>query len=244
MADEDVRVVVLKGDGRHFSSGHDLGTPEQEADIEARGLTQWVGMDWYEAFRWYNLDNTVKWAQPAEAHDRDGARLLHLRRLDDRGVDGPHLAAPSARFLASLFETFTVPWDIHPRKAKELLFESRFIDAEEACEMGLVNRVCAEDELERETMAYAERVAENDPVVLRMGKLAVNKAQDAMGYSANVEAAFADYLVTHEIRGSSSRVEGNRRLVGVDLALRGQRGGRAGQSPADVGGASEAGEDA
>ena len=61
MADEDVRVVVLKGDGKHFSSGHDLGTPEQQADVEARGLTQWVGMDWYEAFRWYNLDNTVKW---------------------------------------------------------------------------------------------------------------------------------------------------------------------------------------
>ena len=80
--------------------------------------------------------------------------------------------------------------------------------------------------------------------MLRLGKLAVNKAQDAMGYSANVEASFADYLVVREIRGSSSRVDGDRRLVGVDLALRGQRGGRAGQTPADAAETSEAGEDA
>jgi hypothetical protein len=65
-----------------------------------------------------------------------------------------------------------------------------------------------------------------------------------MGYSANVEAAFADYLVVREIRGSSSRVDGNRRLVGVDLALRGQRGGRAGQTPAGGTDVSGAGEDA
>lgn len=244
MADEDVRVVVLKGDGRHFSSGHDLGTPEQQADIEARGLTQWVGMEWYEAFRWYNLDNTVKWRNLP----KPTIAMVHGYCIFGGWMIAAAMdlifAAPSARFLASLFETFTVPWDIHPRKAKELLFESRFIDAEEARELGLVNRVYTEDELERETMAYAERIAENDPAVLRLGKLAVNKAQDAMGYSANVEAAFADYLVVREIRGSSSRVDGNRRLVGVDLALRGQRGGRAGQTPAGETDASEAREDA
>ncbi len=232
MADDRVRVAVLRGAGRHFSSGHDLGTPEQQADLEARGLTEWVGLDWYEAFRWYNLDNTVKWRNLP----KPTIAMVHGYCIFGGWMIAAAMdlifAAPSARFLASLFETFTVPWDIHPRKAKELLFESRFIDAEEARELGLVNRVYPDADLERETLAYAERVAENDPTALRMGKLAVNKAQDAMGYSANVEAAFADYLVARGIRGGA-RVEGGRRLEGVDLALRGQRGGRPGQTPTD-----------
>ena len=41
--------------------------------------------------------------------------------------------------------------------------------------------------LEKETLAYAERVAENDPTVLRLSKLAINKAQDLQGYSVGVE---------------------------------------------------------
>ena len=36
-ADRSVRVVVVRGQGDHFSAGHDLGTPEQIADLEMRG---------------------------------------------------------------------------------------------------------------------------------------------------------------------------------------------------------------
>ena len=136
-------------------------------------------------------------------------------------------ASADARFLASQFEYFSVPWDIHPRKAKELVFESRFLDAEEARADGLVNRVYPAELLENETLAYAERVGENDPTVLRLSKLAINKAQDLQGYSIGVEGAFADYLVTAQARGNA-RVDGRARLAGVDLALRGERGERPG----------------
>ena len=49
--DQAIRVVVVRGAGEHFSSGHDLGTPEQKAEVEARRLVEWQGLDWYEAFR-------------------------------------------------------------------------------------------------------------------------------------------------------------------------------------------------
>ena len=91
-------------------------------------------------------------------------------------------AAEDAMFLRSNHQYFSAPWDIHPRKAKELLYEARFIDGREAQELGLVNRVYPADELEVETMAYANRVAENDPFQLRMTKLAVNQAQEAQGF--------------------------------------------------------------
>jgi hypothetical protein len=94
-----------------------------------------------------------------------------------------------------------------------------------------VSRVFAPADLERETLAYAQRCAENSHYSLRMSKLAVNKTQDAQGYSSAVEAAFADYLVSANPRGGrpdGGRVPGVRRLGGVDLALRGQKGQRPG----------------
>ena len=228
-ADDSIRVVVLRGAGEHFSSGHDLGTAEQKADIERRGLTEWQGLDWYDAFRKYNLDVTVKWRNLP----KPTIAMVHGYCIFGGWMIAAAMdlifAAPDARFLASLFETFTVPWDISPRKAKELLFESRFIDAQEARELGFVNRIYSREKLESETLAYANRVAENHPAVLRLAKLAVNKCQDLQGYSAGVEGAFADYLVLRETRGDS-RVEGAQRLGGVELALRGERGERPGQS--------------
>ena len=38
--DDDVRVIVVKGEGEHFSSGHDLGTPEMNADRDAKGIPE------------------------------------------------------------------------------------------------------------------------------------------------------------------------------------------------------------
>ena len=38
-------------------------------------------------------------------------------------------AADDAMFLPTNFQYFSVPWDLHARKAKEVLFESRFVDA-------------------------------------------------------------------------------------------------------------------
>jgi enoyl-CoA hydratase/carnithine racemase len=66
-------------------------------------------------------------------------------------------ASPDALFLAGLLEYFSIPWDVHPRKAKELVFESRFITAEEAHEIGFVNRIYPSVELRRETLAFATR---------------------------------------------------------------------------------------
>jgi enoyl-CoA hydratase len=223
MLDEAVRVVVVQGAGDHFSSGHDLGTPEQLEDQQARGIPE-RGLRFYEIFRKYNLDYTLKWRnlpKPTIAMVR--GYCIFGGWMIAAAMDLV-FASPDARFLAGLVEYFSVPWDIHPRKAKELIFESRFIDAEEARDLGFVNRVYPSDDLEHETLAYARRVAENGHVLLRMAKLAINKAQDAQGFSASMEAAFADFLVLAQT-GGPGREKGERRLGPVDLALRRLRSG-------------------
>ena len=52
-----------------------------------------------------------------------------------------------------------------------------------------MNRVVAADTLEDEVIAYAERIARNDPFQLRMIKLAVNQMQDGQGFHAHITAA-------------------------------------------------------
>ena len=105
-------------------------------------------------------------------------------------------AAEDAMFLPTNFQYFSVPWDLHVRKAKEILFESRFIDAHEAEELGFVNRVVARERLDEEAMAYATRVAANDPFQLRMIKLAINQAQDAQGFTQHIYGAHALHMLS------------------------------------------------
>ena len=69
-------------------------------------------------------------------------------------------AAEDAQFLASNFQYFSVPWDIGARKAKELLFEARFISGVEAHELGLVNRVVPGDRLLDEARGFVRGLAE------------------------------------------------------------------------------------
>ena len=160
VADRDVRVVVVCGEGEHFSAGHDLGTPEQIADYEQRGIGP-VGIGEYEAFRKYNLDLTLKWRnlpKPTIAMVR--GYCIYGGWMIAAAMD-VIFASPDARFLAGQVEYFSVPFDVGFRKAKELLFENRFIDAEEARALGFVNRVFPADQLEAETLAWASRVAES-----------------------------------------------------------------------------------
>jgi enoyl-CoA hydratase len=223
--DRAIRVVVVCGEGDHFSAGHDLGTPEQREDVAARGTPN-VGIEEYEAFRKYNLDLTLKWRnlpKPTIAMVR--GYCIYGGWMIAAAMDLV-FASPDARFLAGQVEYLSVPFDVGFRKAKELLFESRFLEAEEARQLGFVNRVYPAEALERETLAFAGRVAEQGYGTLRMAKLAVNKMQDQVGFSAAMEAAFADFLVTTRMGGHPRALPEKRRLPGVELALRGTDGKR------------------
>ena len=228
-ADEAVQVIIVRGAGGNFSSGHDLGTPEQSEARKAKGIGD-AGIDFYNNFKHYNLDLLLKWRN---------ARKPTIAMVEGYCVFAGWMmaacvdivfAAKDALFLPALLEYFSLPYDIGTRKAKELMFESRFLTADEAMECGFVNRVYDLADLERETVNYALRVAENAPMNVRMAKVAANKSQDLMGYTASLESGLSDYMLMMTNQGSG-RVQGMRRLGGVDLAVRGLKGERAGLTP-------------
>jgi enoyl-CoA hydratase len=226
-ADEDVRVVLVRGSGGVFSTGHDLGTPEGMAYRQALGAKP--GIQTYDQFKKYNLDLLLKWRNfPKPTVAMVEGYCIYAGWMLAAAMDVV-FAAETAEFLGGFVEYNTIPWDIGVRRAKELLFESRFITAEEAAHYGLVNRVLAPADLERETFAWARRVAENSPEALRMAKIQMNKAQDAQGFTNAVEDSLGDYQAMMHMPGLQMRLEGERRLATVDLAVKGRRKERFGQ---------------
>ena len=59
-------------------------------------------------------------------------------------------------------------------KAKELIFTGRRVDAQEALEIGLVNRICEQSELLDECMKMASMICETGPVAIEQAKYAIN----------------------------------------------------------------------
>ena len=228
-ADDAVRVVILRGSGGVFSTGHDLGTPEGMAYRDALGAKP--GIETYDQFKKYNLDLLVGWRNfPKPTIAMVEGYCIYAGWMLAAAMDIV-FAAEDAQFLAGVVEYMSIPWDIGVRRAKELCFESRFITAREAADYGFVNRVLAPADLERETFDFARRVAQNSPEVLRFSKIHANKAQDAQGFSNALEDSLGDYQAMMYLPGSNLRMEGERRLLAVDLALQGRRGERPGQSP-------------
>jgi enoyl-CoA hydratase len=206
--DSSVKVIVLAGAGDHFSAGHDLGTPEEAAD---RDTFQWgpgvlgrVNRSWH-----LYVDVSLRW--------RD-VRKPTIASVQGYCIFGGFLiascmdiiiASDDAMFLPSHLQLHTAPWDLGIRNAKKVLFENRFIHADEAQRMGLVSEVVPRADLEAATMAQAERWAANDLLTLRMLKQSINLAQDAMGYRTALHAAHSNYMIT-ELAISSDQVRANR----------------------------------
>jgi enoyl-CoA hydratase len=193
--DPDVGVIVLLGAGDHFSAGHDLGTPEELEDRKERPYAEGL-RGRYERSWELNIDPTLRWRNvPKPTIAAVQGYCIFAGWMISSAMDLV-FAADDAMFLPTNFQYFSVPWDVHARRVKEVLFESRFLDAHEAWELGFVNRVLPRERLEDEVMAYARRVAENDPFQLRMIKLAINQSLDAQGYTQHIYGAHALHMLS------------------------------------------------
>ncbi|MFC2005354.1 enoyl-CoA hydratase-related protein [Chloroflexota bacterium] len=226
VADDEVRIIVLSGEGDHFSAGHDLSTQEELADRQERGFPA-DGEGSYKRRRNLFFEKTLRWRnleKPTVAMVQ--GYCIFGGWMIAAAMDIIY-ASEDAIFLPSHFQYFSTPWDIGPRKAKEILFEHRFITAQEAYEQHFVNYVYPRDRLEEETLAYANRVAEHDPFRVRLTKSSINHMMDTMGFTAELEAAYQTYFVLRYLEENPRIVEGSKGkplegkgIAQADVALR------------------------
>ena len=181
-ADPDVRVVVIAGAGRAFCAGYDLA--------EAAPGTAW---EWREVLARDVEATLAVWrcTKPviAQVHGFALAGGLELAMACDLVVasDEARLGEPEIRF-GSAPVTLLMPFLIGQKATRELLFIGDLIDAAEAKRIGLVNRVVPLDQLAAEVDALAGTLARVEPDVMAPTKLMLNRAMEAAGFLAAVEA--------------------------------------------------------
>ncbi len=221
--DKDVRVIVLKANGPHFSAGHDIARDEtyaakvQEAlgDLETRGLYQlhnWEGK--------YYLGFCRKWRdipKPSIAAVQGAciAAGLMLAWPCDLiiAAENAKFSDPVALMGIGGVEYHGHTWEFGPRKAKEMLFTASSITAAEAAQLGMVNKVVPLEKLEEEAMAMANRIAQMHPFALMMAKRAVNQTLDVMGQYAALQSVFDIHQLGH---GSALAQTGEAVVMGLD----------------------------
>jgi len=188
-ADREVAVAVLKGNGPVFCSGHDLNemvgaTPEslrQEFELCA------VLMQTIQAI-----------PQPviAQVHGVATAAGCQLVATCDLAVaaDDARFATPGVKIgLFCSTPMVALSRAVGRKRALEMLLTGDWVSAEEAVRIGLINRAVPAAELERETGALAEKIAQASRYVVGIGKQAfyrqIDLPQDqAYAYAANVMA--------------------------------------------------------
>ena len=224
-ADDEVRVVILGGSGTMFSSGHDMGSaeamteyspgPGQHPTGAVNGGTR-AGLEHRMLQEWhYFFENTRRWRNlrkitVAQVHGPVYAAGLMLMWCCDLIV-----AAEGTRFADVVgtrlgmcgVEYFAHPWELGPRRAKELMLTGDSIDVDEAYRIGMVTKVFPERELAEKTLEFARRIARLPTVTALLVKEAVNQSVDNQGFQNALTACFSLHQMNHahwaEVTGGS-----------------------------------------
>ena len=210
--DDEVKVIVLGGNGKHFCAGHDIGTPGRDIDesFERKAVMWWdhVGKEGVDSRfaresevylgmcrRWRELPKpTIAMVQGACIA---GGLMLAWSCDFIVASDDAFFSDPVVKMGIPGVEYFAHPWVTNPRAAKEMLFTGGRFSAEQAERWGMVNHVVRRDDLETETLALAGRIAEMPRLGLALAKKAVNQAEDLMGMRAGMDSVFGLHHAAH-----------------------------------------------
>ena len=190
-ADYDIKVVVIKANGKGFCSGH-VGTgdyPEFKENLERTGTT-WTGQS--TLF----LDPVLRlWEFPkptiAAVHGYAAGGGSYWALLPDITIASPDawFQMPHVHLMGLPgAETMIEPWlFMNWKRTYEYLYTKPRLTAAEALDFGLVNRVVERDKLEAEAQALATEIATAPLTALRATKLMVRRAWELMGMRAHLQ---------------------------------------------------------
>jgi len=218
-ADDAVRVVVLAGAGRHFSSGHDLKALVGEAEPD----------------HWRKLRDTPegKFRHEQVMYVERCRKIHDFRKPTIAAVQGKCVAAglmlacmcdlivaaddatfsnPVLRMTGAGVELLVEPWELGIRKAKEFLLAAEELDAAEAWRLGLVNKVVPRDELMARTHQLAARIAEVPAITAQVVKASLNHVGELMGKQASWKYHFMAHQWTHNTATALGALEERKKL--------------------------------
>lgn len=217
--DPAVKVIVLRANGKHFSAGHDIGTPERDFDTFypntavlhwdhtdksgadqrlAREMEVYLGM----CRRWREIPKPMI----AQVHGACIAGGLMLAWICDFIVasDDAFFSDPVARMGIPGVEYFAHAYVLGPRRAKEILFTGERFSAAQAQQWGMVNHVVERDALAGKVDGIAEQIVAMPMQGLFLSKKAVNICEDQMGLRTAMDSVFGWHHFAHAANSEAS----------------------------------------
>ena len=172
--DDSVKIIVLRGNGKHFSAGHDIGTPGRDIDKPFERAHLWWdhtnkpgGEQLYAREQEVYLGMCRRWRELpkptiAMVHGACVAGGLMLAWVCDLIVasDDAFFQDPVVRMGIPGVEYFAHPYEMNPRIAKEFLFTGDRMSAARAHAVGMVNRLVEDADLMPSTLALARQLAD------------------------------------------------------------------------------------
>jgi len=186
-ADAAVRVIVLSGAGRGFSSGFDL---KEQMERRPEGAAVWrevLELDYSTTLRfWDSPKPTV-----AAIHGACMAGAFEMALACDLSVCSADavFGEPELKFGAGIV-TMLLPWMVGPKAAKDILLTGDdAIGAERALALGIVSRVVPVGEHLSAALRIARHMAVIDPDLVRDTKKALNRGFEIQGMRAALDTA-------------------------------------------------------
>lgn len=210
-AAHDIRVILLRGAGKSFSSGHDLSPPSNNASRQENEKPRRPSVeDRFGAEDENYLSKCLairNLSKPtiAAIHGNVVVAGIMLACMCDLVIaaENTRLWNPSLRHCGTGGEIMVLPFELGFRKTKEYLWTGDVIPIHEAERLGMVNRVVPDDQLDAESLKLAERIALMPPVSLGITKRSLNKMQDFMGMAMAFEYHFALHQIGHATQESA-----------------------------------------
>jgi enoyl-CoA hydratase len=185
--DEDVRVLILKGEGRAFSAGFDLDMGKPDGESQEDFIRRELQRDFDLIMHFWNFPKPTI----AAVHGYCLGSSMELSAACDITVSTTscRFGAPEVRFGSGMV-CLILPWIVGQKHAREmLLVGSDNIDAHKAVSIGLVNRVVDDDTLVSEARSLAAEIALNDPLAVRLTKKALNRSAEIAGMRQALDEA-------------------------------------------------------
>lgn len=184
--DDDVRVIVLRGAGKCFSSGYDLSFKRDRWPYHtSRGIGLWSRHVVEGCFRIWDLAKPVI----AQVHGYCLAGGTELASSCDLVyvAEDAQIGYPPVRMMSPP-DNQVFPWLMGMRRAMEMMLTGDYLTGVEAVEAGFANRAFPLETLEAEVLAMAERLTKVPPALQQMNKRAVHRQMEIMGIRAGVRA--------------------------------------------------------
>jgi enoyl-CoA hydratase/carnithine racemase len=166
--DERIRVMIINAEGKHFCAGHYLAEMTEGGTREYKYIFE-------RCTAMMKMIHELPQPVIAQVHGVATAAGCQLVAWCDLAVaeTGARFATPGVKIgLFCITPMVAVSRAIGRKAAMEMLMTGRFFSAQEAKELGLINRVVSPEALASETMEMAKQIAEASPFVLAIGKKA------------------------------------------------------------------------